>query len=237
MVNLANPADRNSLSFRFRSHRDVGLREFLLAARGGKGRKCRIADLGGSAGYWERVGFDWLEENGFAVACVNNEPSELRRGSDGGGPIEYILADACRMEDFADDSFEIVHSNSVIEHVGGWPEIAGFAAVVRRLAPSYYVQTPYFWFPVDPHFYRFPALHWLPVAARAQVHRRMKAGWAPRATDRDAAMRLAESNFMLDRKQFRALFPDAEHSFERFAGLPKSMIATRLAPDDETQRN
>ena len=233
MSNIANPADDKSISYRFRARRDLFLKDFLLRARQGSatgaGAVCRIADLGGGAAYWQRVGHDWLAEHRFAVDCFNLEPSELSRDAAAASPVRLFQGDACDMADHADDSYGIVHSNSVIEHVGRWPHMRAFAREVRRLAPSYYVQTPYFWSPVDPHFFRVPMIHWLPVSLRAKIHRRIGAGWAPRARDIDAAMAQADSNFMLDRSQFRALFPDGDFRFERVFGLPKSMIAARLA--------
>lgn len=232
LSNIANPADDRSLSYRFRARRDLRLKEFLLAAKEraarASGGPCRVADLGGAAAYWQRVGFDWLEQHGFAVDCFNLEASELSRDALPAGPVRLFEGNACAMTGHADDSYDIVHSNSVIEHVGGWPQMRDFAREVRRLAPSYYVQTPYFWSPVDPHFFRVPMIHWLPVSLRAKIHLRIGAGWAARAGDLDAAMAQADSNYMLDRSQFRALFPDAELRFERVLGFPKSMIATRL---------
>jgi hypothetical protein len=233
-TNLADSSNRNSLSYRMRSKRDRLLREFLLKARGEKRRSCRIVDLGGGAAYWERVGFDWLTMHEFEVVCVNFQEQELTRNSKQAGPVELAVGDACDMVGYADRSFDIVHSNSVIEHVGMWQKMADFASEVRRLAPSYYVQTPYFWFPFDPHFYRVPLIHWLPASLRLKLHRRVKAGWSNPADDVGQAMNLVESNIMLDRSQFRFLFPDAEHRFEFYAGLPKSMIAMRLAGSDET---
>ena len=228
MKNFANPADKASLSHRFRSKRDAFLRDFLIDARSRGDGPCRIVDLGGGAAYWQRVGFDWLAEHGFQVDCVNLEVTELTRDTDTASPVRLIEGNACNMQDFADQSYDIVHSNSVIEHVGRWDEMRQFAGEVRRLAPNYYVQTPYFWSPVDPHFYRLPMIHWLPASLRAKLHMRLKAGWAPRAETIDDAMTLAESNYMLDRRQFKWLFPDAAIRPERVVGLTKSLIATRL---------
>lgn len=231
---IADPADKNSLSYRFRSKRDAILRAFMLAARPQGRDVCRVADLGGGAAYWERVGLDWLRDNGFSVTCINYDATELTRDSTGDHPIALAVGDACNLEQFADDSFDIVHSNSVIEHVGGWQRMSDFAREVRRLAPSYYVQTPNFWFPVDPHFFRVPMIHWLPPAARAAVHMNVRAGWAPRADGLDEAMSLAESNNMISAGQMRCLFPDAEIQFERVAFLSKSIIAMRLPPTHRT---
>jgi hypothetical protein len=225
---IADPADKTSLSYRFRSRRDRLLREFMLAAKPRDAKVCRVVDLGGGSAYWERVGLEWLKENGFSVTCINYNAQELTRDSGEQGQITLAVGDACNLSEYADGSFDIVHSNSVIEHVGGWKRMAAFAREVRRLAPSYYLQTPNFWFPADPHFFRVPMIHWLPPAARAGVHMRIKAGWAPRVRDLDEGMSLAESDNMLSAGQMRYLFPDAEIQYERVAFLPKSIIATRL---------
>ena len=224
---LADAANPKSLAFRFRSKRDIALREFLLASRVPGKAKHRIIDLGGGAAYWERVGLDWLDTHGFDVLCINHEAGELVRDRKSDGPVSLAVGDACNMADHADDSFDMVHSNSVIEHVGGWRAMSAFAREVRRLAPAYYVQTPNFWFPIDPHFYRVPFIHWLPAPLRSRVHQKVKAGWSPRATDTEAGMKLAESNVMLDAKQLRHLFPDARMRHERVAFLTKSLIFVR----------
>ncbi|MGD9664038.1 MAG: methyltransferase domain-containing protein [Novosphingobium sp.] len=227
--NLANAVNPASLSFRFRTRRDAVLRDFLQKVPRVDAQILRICDLGGGVAYWERVGLDWLEDHAIHITCINSSADELTRDSQSAAPITLAVGDACDMGGHADNSFDVVHSNSVIEHVGGWSRIVDFSRQVRRLAPSYYVQTPYFWFPFDPHFYRVPCIHWLPPSFRAKLHRRVKAGWAQPDGTLDQAMGLAMSNFMLDRSQYRFLFPDAEHRFEFFAGLPKSMLAMRLA--------
>src|SRR5437762_1893035 len=77
-----------------------------------KKRSCRILDLGGSAEYWSRYGkgMDW---NRVSVCSVN-----LTAGPVAMPGFESVVGDARRLDQFADHSFDIVHSNSVIEHVG-----------------------------------------------------------------------------------------------------------------------
>jgi len=43
----------------------------------------------------------------------------------------------------------------------------------------------------------------------------------------DAAYDVVDAARLLDRRQFRFLFPDGTIAFERFVGLPKSMIGIR----------
>ncbi len=218
-----------TLSRHFRTRRDHALRKLILDRRATKDGTFRILDLGGTADYWRRVGLDWLKENQIEITCVNHHATEFR---DAGNEevIRFIVGNACDMAGHADNSFDFVHSNSVIEHVGRWPEMRAFAREVMRLAPAYYVQTPYYWFPIDPHFHRAPFFHWLPESARLKLLQRFKIGWAAAQPDVDKAMNLVMSNILLDGSQFRALFPDAQHSYERVAGLNKSLIAVKNPP-------
>lgn len=226
MTSWADSRSPKSLSTRFRTRRDAVLRAFIEQRIAGRSAPFRILDLGGTADYWRRVGFAWLDRNNITVTCVNHVATEFGAAAD---PrlLQSIVGDGCDMAGHADMSYDLVHSNSVIEHVGRWPDMRRFANEVRRLAPAYYVQTPYFWFPVDPHFHRVPMFHWLPESVRLKLLRRFRIGYSGPATSVDGAMAQVMSNIMLDRTQFRSLFPDARHSFERLAGLPKSMIAMR----------
>lgn len=226
-VDLADTRDLRSLSSRFRSRRDRMLRAFILERRRGVAGPFRIIDLGGTADYWRRVGFDWIEAHDIDITCVNHIATEFGASERESLRLRCIVGDACAMTAHADNSFDLVHSNSVIEHVGGWPDMRRFANEARRLAPAYYVQTPYFWFPIDPHFYRVPLFHWMPVPWRLKLLQRFKIGWGEPDRDVDASMRTVMGAVLLDGQQFRALFPDARYVSERFILLTKSMIALR----------
>jgi len=86
-----------------------------------------------------------------------------------GYPGRLVCADATERLPFADNEFDLAYSSSVIEHIS--PERrATFAHEVRRVARGWYVQTPAFEFPIEPHSL-LPAAHWLPRSVRRRYWR------------------------------------------------------------------
>jgi hypothetical protein len=181
---------------------------------------CHILDVGGTAEYWASLGkeLDWTK---IKVVMVN-----LTSTATGLSGLESIIGDARQLHQFPDSSFDFVHSNSVIEHVGRWGDMALMAAEVRRLAPRYFVQTPYFWFPVEPHA-RFPFLHWMPESWRYRILMRRACGFWKRQPDLGHSVLAIQSACLLDLRQMRYLFPDAKVIIERVFGVPKSLMAIR----------
>lgn len=217
---LQDPDNPNSLAMRMRRARARHVNELLektAAETGG----CRVLDLGGEPDYWRLFDRALLERCKVHVTLVNPQPFTVDDPM-----FEAVVGDACALDGFPDSSFDLVHSNSVVEHVGDWPRMEAFAREARRLAPRYYVQTPYFWFPIEPHF-SSPFFHWRSEQSRARALMKKRHGFAERAPDVGAAMRDVQHARLLDKTQFRFLFPDARHLDERFAGLTKSLIAIR----------
>lgn len=212
-------ADPRAAAFRYRARRFELLKPLIESVIARQGH-CRIADIGGTEYYWNIFG-DYVAERPLTITLVNLDPGAITSPK-----IKSVVADAADLSEFADNTFDVVHSNSVIEHVGNWDRMARMAYHVRRLAPAYFVQTPNFWFPYEPHF-RFPAFHWLPEQARAQLLMRLNLGFGGRRETYDAAMRGVQSAYLLSEKQVRVLFPDAEIAKERALGLTKSFMAIR----------
>ena len=180
---------------------------------------CRILDLGGEAAYWHGMA-DLIGDRRLHITLLNlSHPDRLDDG------FVYLAGDARRIAE-ANLSYDLVHSNSVIEHVGSWDDMRSMAAEVRRLASGYFVQTPYFWFPIEPHC-TTAFFHWLPQSVRVSMLMRKARGNWSMAPDVSTAMSQVQSATLLDRRMMSALFPDALILNERFAGLVKSLIATR----------
>jgi hypothetical protein len=71
--------------------------------------------------------------------------------------------------------------------------------------------------------------HWLPLPWRLNLVQRHALGNWARAADVNEAMARIEGARLLDRKMLQTLFPDAAIHVERFALIPKSLIAIRQA--------
>jgi SAM-dependent methyltransferase len=79
-------------------------------------------------------------------------------------PGPFVRADATQHLPFADGAFDLVYSSSVVEHIA--PEHrAKFADEIRRVGRGWWVQTPAYSFPVEPHAL-LPVAHWLPPTLR-----------------------------------------------------------------------
>jgi len=128
------------------------------------------------------------------------------------------------MTQFADKSFDVVFSNSVIEHVGSYENQRRMADEVMRVGRRYFIQTPNRRFPLEPHFL-VPWFQYLPGEVRAQLVHRFDVGWYRRIPDLEEARAEVNSIQLLSRRKFAALFPGAAIHVERFAGIPKSFVA------------
>jgi hypothetical protein len=142
--------------------------------------------------------------------------------------MKPVSGDACDPpEELAGCRFDLVYSNSVIEHLGGHHRRRAFAHHVRVLAKHHWVQTPNRWFPVEPHWL-FPGFQYLPTRARAGVTRVWPIG---AFTERRASLRQRMGDAMdvelLSASELQWYFEDSRIIRERVAGLPKSLIAIR----------
>ena len=184
------------------------------------GKPLRILDIGGTRSYWEALAPLWQGRD-WDITLVN-----LGDTASDDGIYHIRPGNACAMPEYADNSFDLIHSNSVIEHVGLWPQMADMAREVRRLAPHYYLQTPNLWFPVEPHYRTlFFALY--PQATRAKMLMRKRRGFRGPYAEFAAAMADVETVNLLDARGLTTLFPDGKLIRETFFGLTKSLTVIR----------
>lgn len=201
---------------RYRRSRFKLFQRLLLTAK----RPLCVLDVGGLESYWHQVGF--VESPDIHITLLNLHPVQVQSSQ-----FSAVVGDACHMTMFVDTQFDLVYSNSVIEHVGAFTEQMAMAREVRRVGKAYFVQTPNRGFFIEPHFF-VPFMHWLPLKPRLFVARHFAlqvsgGGLKRRLPDEEMLREVAEIR-LLSRKELSALFPDAAIWTERLFGLAKSFI-------------
>ncbi|MGL1255153.1 methyltransferase domain-containing protein, partial [Vibrio parahaemolyticus] len=66
--------------------------------------------------------------------------------------FQSITGNATDLSGINDQQFDIVFSNSVIEHLYTWENQEKMAKEVLRVGKYHFIQTPNYWFPIEPHW-------------------------------------------------------------------------------------
>ncbi|MBE7191077.1 MAG: class I SAM-dependent methyltransferase [Gordonia polyisoprenivorans] len=174
-----------------------------------------VLDLGGVASYWHNAP---VQPEHVTLVNLRPYPSE--------NAITCIAGDACNPpSEITGTRFDVVISNSLIEHVGGHVPRTRLADVVHKAADRHWVQTPYRYFPIEPHWVA-PGLQFLPFEARVRATMRWRYGHM-QTNDRQVAIDNVNDVELLGLTQMRDYFGQSIIWTERFAGLVKSMVAIR----------
>ena len=179
----------------------------------------RVLDVGGTPETWEMLAVR------PRVTLLNTPRTKAELA----GAAWWVAGDG-RALPFRDAAFDVVFSNSVIEHVGDAASQRRFAGEVARVGRAYWVQTPNRWFPVEQHLLT-PIVHWLPKAWQRRIVPRFSV-WSllvHPSLDRRAfyVTHYLEEVRLLDESEFASMFPGARIIRERVCGWTKSLVAMR----------
>jgi len=211
LTKLFDWRDPDSLAARLRKRRYAVLEALI----GSLPRPAKVLDVGGTQAFWEAIE---CADVGVTICLLNLEPQTVTRPN-----FKSVVGDATDMRQFGDEAFDLVFSNSVIEHVGDYDSQARMANEIIRVGRRYLVQTPNRDFPIEPHFV-FPYFDALPLSMRVWLVMHLSLGWYPRIPDRQQAIREIMSIRLLRRAELARLFPGATLRVERFLGLAKSFL-------------
>jgi Methyltransferase domain len=216
MIKLFNAQYRSSVNQHFREKRFRFFRE-VFAGIPQEGT-IRILDVGGTESYWQNMNFNPGNVHITLLNLYEDVPT-----------LPYFTSmrgSATDLSQFADKEFDLVHSNSVIEHLFTREAQQQMAKEVRRVGKRYYVQTPNRYFPVEPHWV-FPFFQFLPVSLRVYLTRKYYLDDVEEKDRQRVAVERVNEVKLLTEEDVRDLFPDARIYREVFLGLTKSITAYR----------
>ncbi len=198
-----------------------------------------ILDLGGGNGDFMARIRDRVKAR-FVVADIFDSVNTAHKDH----LFEFVRLPENGVLPFADQEFDIVFCNSVIEHVtlpkselglreidhSEWIRLAferqqQFANEIRRIGKSHFVQTPHKSFPIETHIW-LPFVNWLHYNQMVAVLKLANRWWVKKYGYVDW--------YLLGSKEMQQLFPESNIHVERFLGLPKSIIAFQRTSNDNT---
>ena len=136
---------------------------------------------------------------------------------------ECVVGDGKNLP-YADNTFDLVFSNSVIEHVGNETDKLAFAKECLRVGKNIYIQTPNRWFPVETHLVTL-FIHWFPrkwFTKLSVISIRFLFLMSNRQQFKD----IVSGIILVDKEQLQSFFPHKKIVTERFFGMAKSFIVT-----------
>jgi len=180
-------------------------------------RPIKILDLGGNVFYWQNI--DLSNISNITIQNLKSNTIEQSRRYVGDTEVfHFEVGDATNLREYHDQSIDLIHSNSVIEHVGRWPVMWRMAKEVRRVGRAGWIQTPAWEFPIEIHS-KLPFVHWFgnPIRTSALV---AKKRW--RHASYHHRRSYVDDINMVTYREMQVLFPDLDILIERFLLFPKS---------------
>ena len=208
----------NSLGAKLRNKRQQKFEE-LFFSNFSSSDKVRILDVGGTAYFWKNSAL--LQLQNVEIVLLNLTKEEVTLPN-----ITSVSGDATNMPEFKDQSFDLVFSNSVIEHLYTWENQVKMANEIMRVGKKYFIQTPNKYFPIEAH-YAIPFAQFAPKSLIFQVLTKTKLSRMQKWEAENARQYLDEI-LLLDEKGMKKLFPKASLYKEKMLGLTKSFSAHNL---------
>jgi ubiquinone/menaquinone biosynthesis C-methylase UbiE len=170
----------------------------------------KVLDLGGQAQIWDAV------EVTLNITCLNL-PGIANQDHPTHHNIVFVEGNACDIPDINYGDFDLVFSNSVIEHVGDENKQIQFCNEVKRVSKKYWIQTPHKNFPIEAHngmplWWYYPT--WLRTYFLDNWEKKLP-GWT----------KMIKSTTVITEKSLKEMLPNATIIKEWFLVFPKSLIA------------
>ncbi|WP_106568953.1 class I SAM-dependent methyltransferase [Cecembia rubra] len=215
---LAPSDNPDSFGFAMREKR-FQIFEQLINRNFASDKVIHVLDVGGTAYFWKDKNL--VKEGKLKVTLLNLEkeigvPKEM----------ESIAGDATDLSMFEDGQFDLVFSNSVIEHLYTWENQQKMAKECVRVAKKYFIQTPNKHFFIEAH-YAIPFIQYVPKKLTYKVLTKTKLSRLRKWKPQDAQQYLDEIR-LINKKEMKRLFPKATIYKEKMMGMTKSFTAHNM---------
>ncbi|MEX2567235.1 MAG: methyltransferase domain-containing protein [Cyclobacteriaceae bacterium] len=179
----------------------------------------KILDVGGTESFWKNSTF--LLSGNASITLLNLEKVPVVMEN-----VMSLVGDATDLAQFDTKSFDLVFSNSVIEHLYNIENQKKMASEIQRVGKYFFVQTPNKYFFLEPH-YALPFFQFMPshvayfILTKTKLSRMQK--WDPLF-----AKSYLDEIRLLSLKEMKMLFPVAQVYQEKIMGFTKSFILHTL---------
>lgn len=179
-----------------------------------------ILDIGGTSTFWERMGLAGNENFQIIILNLYQEKSDFDN-------LKCVVGDGRDLKDFENKKFDIVFSNSVIEHLGNFYDQKRMAQEIQRVGKNYFVQTPSYYSPIEPHFF-FPFFQFLPNDIKFFLVNHFNLGYFKKTKNKKKSEDIVNSIRLLKKKEVKRLFPGSEIHSEKYLGFTISYISYKF---------
>ncbi|MFD2203718.1 class I SAM-dependent methyltransferase [Shivajiella indica] len=215
---LASSDKPDSLGYALRNKR-FQIFEQLIDHNFPQSKAIKVLDVGGTANFWKDK--EMFRSGRLQITLLNlEEEKNLPQG------IQSKAGDATDLSQFEDGQFDLVFSNSVIEHLYTWENQQKMAKECMRVGKKYFIQTPNKHFFIEAH-YALPFMQYFPkkftygILTKTKLSRMQK--WDP-----GHARQYLEEIRLISHQEMKRLFPNARIYKEKMWGMNKSFTAHNL---------
>lgn len=211
MNSAKNFTNEKSMAYSFREKR---MRLFFyLLGENFKNKDIKILDVGGSIVFWETfLPDEWANAQItiLNLSIPKEKPQKLTN-------LHCVCGNATNMPEFQDKQFDVVFSNSVIEHVGTLRQQKMMADEMRRIGKFCFLQTPNRYFPIEAHLSNVPYFYFLPEFLKIFI-------LANDSGSKEQARYNLDRIRLLNFAELSMLFPCYTIKREKYFGFTKSFM-------------
>lgn len=217
---FASSAEKKSLGNWFRKRRFEFFNTIIQTILKEKGKNgnlpIKILDVGGTESYWVNMSYHLNPNIQIKLVNLLDIPTEHSN-------IVSVKGDATNLFNFKDNEFDIVFSNSVIEHLYTYEAQKKMSLEVQRVGENHFIQTPNKYFFIEPHYF-LPFFQYLPKTVQYPIltNTLLSRG---RKWDKEFAKQYVNEIRLLSFSEMKSLFPESKIYKEKFLGGTKSFTA------------